>query len=173
MMANLSADARRLADALRQIDKKVVFAESCTGGLVAASLAKVPGISDHLCGSAVTYRNDTKHQWLGVSNDKLTRPGPASAIVAREMAVGVLAMTPEADWSASVTGHLGPNAPKRLDGLVYVGIAHREAKERVAAKLHVTTSRYVLATKTRRQRQQEAAALVLQRLFEAIDSVAH
>jgi PncC family amidohydrolase len=172
-MATLLADARRLADALQQLDVKVVLAESCTGGLVAASLAKVPGISDYLCGSAVTYRNDTKHQWLGVSNDKLTRPGPISAIVAREMATGVLAATPEADWSASITGHLGPDAPKRLDGLVYVGIAHRETNERAPATLHVSTSRRVLCTKTRGQRQQEAAALVLQRLFEAIEFLAH
>ena len=172
-MTQLAKDAKRLAGLISALSVKVVFAESCTGGLVAASLAKVPGISDYLCGSAVTYRNDTKHQWLGVSNDKLIRPGPVSAIVAREMAAGVLAMTPEADWSASVTGHLGPNAPRRLDGLVYVGIARRNDPEGTPATLHVTASRHLLATKTRGQRQQEAAALVLQRLCEAIDSAAH
>lgn len=167
-MANLSADARQLANDLKRRDVKVIFAESCTGGLVAASLAKVSGISDYLCGSAVTYRNDTKHQWLGVSSDKLKRPGPVSAIVAREMAAGVLAMTPEADWSASVTGHLGPNAPRRLDGLVYVGIGHRKNHQLTSAAFRVTASRHVLAAETRTQRQQEAASLVLQQLRAAI-----
>lgn len=169
-MANLSADARRFADELKRRDVKVVFAESCTGGLVAASLAKVPGISDHLCGSAVTYRNDTKHQWLGVSGDKLKRPGPVSAIVAREMAAGVLAMTPEANWSASVTGHLGPNAPPRFDGLVYIGIGHRAGDQPASGALQVTASRHVLAAETRTQRQREAASLVLRQLLDAMNA---
>ncbi|MEO8496187.1 MAG: nicotinamide-nucleotide amidohydrolase family protein [Planctomycetota bacterium] len=169
-MANLSADARRLADELKRRDVKVVFAESCTGGLVAASLATVPGISDHLCGSAVTYRNDTKLQWLGVSSQKLSSRGPVSSTVAREMATGVLAMTPEADWSASVTGHLGPNAPRRLDGVVYVGIAHRENHESAATALRVTASRHVLAAESRTPRQHEAASLVLRQLLAAINA---
>lgn len=168
-MANRSTDARRLADLLKQAELKVVFAESCTGGLVAASLAKVPGISDYLCGSAVTYRSDTKHRWLGVSSEKLTRPGPVSAIVAGEMAAGVLAMTPEADWSASVTGHLGPHAPKRLDGLVYIGIARR-THDHSGSVVTVTASRHVLAAESRAPRQREAAALVLRRLLDAINS---
>jgi len=169
-MANLSAEARSLANASKNWDVKVVFAESCTGGLVAASLARAPGISDYFCGSAVTYRNDTKHHWLGVSSEKLTRPGPVSAIVAREMAAGVLAMTPEADWSASVTGHLGPNAPKRLDGLVYIGVAHRMNNQPASRSVKVLASRHVLAAKTRTQRQREASSLVLRQLLDAINS---
>lgn len=165
-MTTLPAEARRLARLLRKLDQKVVFAESCTGGLVAATLATVPGISEFLCGSAVTYRNETKHQWLQVSNDKLTRPGPVSAIVAREMAEGVLLMTREANWSASVTGHLGPHAPKRLDGLVYIGIACRTA----SGVVRTTASRMVLNSVTRTSRQREAASLVLQQLSVAIDS---
>lgn len=167
-MANLSAAARRLANALQQFDVKAVFAESCTGGLVAASLAKVPGISDYLCGSTVTYRNETKHQWLGVSRQKLRSPGPVSEIVAREMAAGVLGMTPEASWSASVTGHLGPNAPRRLDGLVYIGIGHRATHQPASAAISVIASRHMLAAESRTQRQREAAALVLRQLREAI-----
>ncbi len=167
-MANLSSDARRLARTLNRAELRVVFAESCTAGLVAASLAKVPGISDYLCGSAVTYRNDTKHQWLDVSSANLVRPGPVSAIVAREMAAGILAMTPEADWSASVTGHLGPNAPKRLDGLVYIGIARCAAARTEKSSTDVMTYRHVLTSTTRSQRQREATSLVLQQLNDAI-----
>jgi nicotinamide-nucleotide amidase len=164
-MTKLPVDARRLAKTLMREDLRVVFAESCTAGLVAASLAKVPGISDFLCGSAVTYRNDTKHQWLGVSEQKLNRPGPVSAIVASQMAEGVLAMTPEADWSAAITGHLGPSAPKRLDGVVYVGIARR-MKE---LPFEVKTHRFVLESDARIARQREAAALVLRILGDALE----
>lgn len=169
-MANLSEDARRLASVLRQQDVKAVFAESCTGGLVAASLAKVPGISDYLCGSAVTYRVDTKHRWLGVSSEKLIRPGAVSAVVAREMATGVLAMTPEADWAASVTGHLGPDAPRRLDGIVYIGIARRNNHRPTPASMQVRASRHSLAGDTRAQRQRETASLVLRVLLDAINA---
>jgi PncC family amidohydrolase len=167
-MANLSLDARQLAKALKRKDVKVVFAESCTGGLIAATLAQVPGISDWLCGSAVTYRSDTKRQWLGVSGENLIRRGPVSATIAREMAVGVLDKTPEADWSASVTGHLGPDAPRRLDGVVYIGIALRCQTELAVASIQVRATRHVLAAGTRVHRQREAAALVMQQLLAAI-----
>lgn len=120
--------ANNLAAKLKAQDKRIVFAESCTAGLVAATLGRVPGISQHLCGSAVTYRNDTKHRWLGVPTDELEDPGPVSAIVAERMAAGALNATPEADIAVVVTGHLGPNAPEELDGLVFVGVASRETE---------------------------------------------
>lgn len=167
-MTNATSLARQLAKLLASTQLRVVFAESCTGGLVASTLAAVPGISDYLCGSAVTYRNDTKHQWLGVSDTKLKRPGPVSSIVAKQMASGVLQLTPEADWAASITGHLGPNAPKQLDSLVYVGIACRAIDETITIK----ASRHLLTTDTRTRRQREAAALVLQQLLAAIESTA-
>ena len=161
-MTTPAAAARQLAKLLQRNDLKVVFAESCTGGLIAASLSTVPGISEYFCGSAVTYRSDTKHEWLDVSRDKLSRPGAVSAVVAREMAAGVLTATPEADWAASVTGHLGPNAPRRLDGVIYVGIAG-EAIDKARAV------RYVLAQDSRTRRQREAATIVIRQLINTID----
>ncbi|MCA9120840.1 MAG: nicotinamide-nucleotide amidohydrolase family protein [Planctomycetales bacterium] len=167
-MNTLTSDARRLAAALKRQQIKVVFAESCTGGLVSASLAKVAGISEYLCGSAVTYRNNTKHEWLRVPSEQLVRPGPVSAVVAREMAKGVLRLTPEAAWSASVTGHLGPNAPKRLDGVVYIGIARRGPKPSAPDDYVATTFRHVLVAGTRVSRQREAVSIVLRQLLNAI-----
>ncbi len=82
LMTDVSRAAGQLAKTLKQQGVKVVFAESCTGGLIAASLAQLPGISDWLCGSAVTYRNETKRQWLGVSGENLIRRGAVSATVA-------------------------------------------------------------------------------------------
>ncbi|MEX0820460.1 MAG: damage-inducible protein, partial [Pirellulaceae bacterium] len=83
---------------------------------------------------------------------------------------GVLAMTPEADWAASVTGHLGPDAPLRLDGIVYVGIAHRTNRHSTSAAMQVRASRHSLAGETRIQRQREAASLVLGTLLDAINA---
>lgn len=164
---SLSQEARQLAQLLRQRHTRLVLAESCTGGLVAASLARVPGVSDYLCGSAVTYRNDTKHQWLAIPASTLAKPGPVSAVVARLMAENNLVRTPEADWSASITGHLGPRAPKGLDGVVYIGLAWR-AHNGVKKPVRVSARKHQLVALTRVARQREAASLVLQTLHEAI-----
>jgi PncC family amidohydrolase len=120
-----AAAARRVARLLRQTGSKVVFAESCTGGLVSGALTRFAGISDYHCGGVVVYRNQTKRAWLDIPAALLEDPGPVSREVAEEMAARVLAMTPEADVAASVTGHLGPNAPAGLDGLVFAAVAWR------------------------------------------------
>jgi len=169
-MTNLRV-CRRVARLLARWQLRVVFAESCTGGLVSASLARVPGISEHLCGSAVTYRSDTKQHWLGVPPRLLKQPGPVSAVVARHMAEGVLDRTPEADWSAAITGHLGPAAPAELDGLVYIAIAERtsggQSRRRRLAAIRVAS--YRLESSRRDARQREAAARVLVELSDAIE----
>ena len=118
-------EAESLARRLAKRDVRVVFAESCTAGLVAALLARVPGVSEYLCGLAVTYRSRTKHDWLAVPQSDLDQYTAVSEPVARAMASAVLERTQEADFSAAVTGHLGPDAPKELDGVVYVAVARR------------------------------------------------
>jgi PncC family amidohydrolase len=160
----LQQQADELARLLSQRRVRVVFAESCTAGLVSATLARVPGISDWHCGSAVTYRTDTKRQWLDVSAEDLRQFTAVSEPVAAQMAVGVLARTPEADYAASVTGHLGPDAPEELDGVIYIGIAGRAAGK----PQNASVCRYQLQSTERVLRQQEAAALTLERLATII-----
>ena len=122
---SIPGQARRVADLLKQRQLKVVFAESCTGGLVSGALTQIPGISQYHCGAMVVYRSETKAAWLGVPQQDLKRFGPVSRRVVIRMAEEVLRRTPEADLSLAVTGHLGPQAPKRLDGVVYFEIALR------------------------------------------------
>lgn len=176
MPANLKELARRLAETLRRCRCRVVFAESCTGGLVSAALAQVPGISEFHCGSAVVYRLNTKTRWLGVSADLLVSPGPVSEIVARDMVAGVLLKTPEADWSAAITGHLGPHAPDGMDGLVYIGIARRDPQQPGGCSITVQQvwlgepplSEESGSATLRERRQIYAAELVLQTLDAAV-----
>ena len=123
MKQPLTEQIQEVASLLMLLQVKIVFAESCTGGLISASLARAPGISDVHCGSAVVYRLDTKSEWLGVPAPMLISPGPVTEPVARAMATGVLERTPEAEIAVSITGHLGPNAPASEDGLVFIGIA--------------------------------------------------
>ena len=150
-----------IAQYLAERRLRVVFAESCTAGLVSASLARVPGISEHLCGSAVTYRTQTKHAWLNVDAELLTSPGPVSEIVAARMASAVLAKTKEADLALSVTGHLGPHAPENLDGQIYIGVVARNAAAAVVYSQRLTAV-------GREARQREAASGVLSRLLESL-----
>jgi nicotinamide-nucleotide amidase len=117
--------ARRVARLLQAANCKIVFAESCTGGLVSGALTKIPGISQFHCGGVVVYRNETKQAYLGIPADVLKEPGAVSPQVAELMAKGVLQRTPEADLAAAVTGHLGPNAPPHQDGLVFMALVGR------------------------------------------------
>jgi PncC family amidohydrolase len=125
--------SRQIARRLAETGHKVVFAESCTGGLVSGALTRVPGISEHHCGGVVVYRNATKQAYLGISAALLDDPGPVSREVAELMAQRVLERTLEATIAVSVTGHLGPNAPRELDGRVFVGVAKRGGASRVQA----------------------------------------
>lgn len=172
----LSELALAVAECLKFTQRRVVFAESCTAGLVSAVLARIPGISEFHCGSAVVYRIPTKAAWLGVPESILQDPGPVSDVVARAMVTGVLSQTPEADLAAAITGHLGPLAPVDQDGLVYVGVGWRSAQ---AAQ--VAVQRYVLpavpdtqeisgADSLREWRQWKAAELVLQAVLDALRS---
>lgn len=156
------AAALALATGLREKGLKIVFAESCTAGLASATLARIPGISEYHCGSAVVYRLDTKHEWLGVSRGLLEDPGPVSKEVAEAMATGVLKKTPEADDAAAITGHLGPNVPAGQDGLVWMAVARR------AESLIVTAKCTHLKFTGREARQIEAATELLNYAAEAV-----
>ena len=127
-VTSLETAACRLAAALQAAGRRVVFAESCTGGLASSLMSEIPGVSESFCGSAVVYRNATKEAWLGVDGEWLSDPeiGPVSRQVAEAMAIGVLRSTPEADLAASITGHLGPQAPVALGGVVHISVAERD-----------------------------------------------
>lgn len=162
--ADATSLAQRLAQRLAERRCRIVFAESCTAGLIAATLAAVPGISRWLCGSAVTYREATKQTWLGVSEQTLAQFTAVSAQVAQQMAWGVLEKTPEADLAVSITGHLGPGAPASLDGIAFVGWCFRPATSPAA----VTVERLQLAAASRGERQRDAAKAALQIALDAL-----
>ena len=104
---------------------RLVCAESCTGGGLAAAITSVPGASQVFCGSAITYREATKQQWLGVDALTLQLQTAVSQEVTDQMVLGVLRKTGEANISLAVTGHFGPQAPETLDGLVFCSLASR------------------------------------------------
>lgn len=170
-MDDLSEIASCVAALLRATGRRLVLAESCTGGLVAASLTETPGISEFLCGSAVVYRTATKTAWLGIDPGMLDDPliGPVSAETTRALALAALERTPEADLSAAVTGHLGPDAPPAEDGRVYIAVATRDGGRRIASEsVHDLGQPAGNVLQQRRGRQQEAARLVLDAVAAAL-----
>jgi len=157
--------AQRVAELLAARQSKMATAESCTGGLVAGALTAVPGISAWHCGGVVVYRNETKQALLGISPELLSDPGPVSEVVARAMAERVLAIIPEADVSIAVTGHLGPNAPAELDGVVWLAVGMRKGDR--SADVQVRKLR--LPPLGRLERQQLAIEGALAFLAESLE----
>lgn len=111
--------------------KKLVCAESCTGGRIASLVTTPAGASVYFLGSLVTYSNELKHSLLGVSNSTLERKGAVSAETVREMVEGLFART-QADYALAVSGIAGPSggSKEKPVGTIYVAIGQRgEAAE--------------------------------------------
>jgi nicotinamide-nucleotide amidase len=122
--------AERVLAALQRRGEQLVVVESCTCGLIAATLGSVPGASTALRGGWVVYQNAAKQLWLGVPPEILDAPGPGpvSSQVTSLLATQSLDRSPGCRWALAITGHLGPDAPPALDGVVYTAIAtHRSA----------------------------------------------
>ena len=121
---------------LRERGETVVVAESCTGGLLAERLTRIPGSSDYVLGGAVTYSNELKSLLLGVPAELVAAHGAVSEPVARAMAAGVRERL-GGDWGIGVTGVAGPGggSEEKPVGTVYVAVAgpggevgHRQAR---------------------------------------------
>ena len=125
-----SADDEELvqvtAKKLMEQNLSLSSAESCTGGMFAAAVTSVSGISKIFDRSLVTYSNEAKMQELGVSEETLKTCGAVSEETAREMAEGLFRIT-GSDICISVTGIAGPEggSPEKPVGLVYVGAVYR------------------------------------------------
>ena len=119
---------RRIEDASRRVvtlgcarGRTVSTAESCTAGMVASSIADIPGASAVLRGGAVTYCNEIKHEVLGVSEQTLAAHTAVSEATAREMASGSKALF-GSDVAVSLTGYAGPGGGTKTEpaGTVYI-----------------------------------------------------
>lgn len=116
--------AERVLFACRKRGFKVVTAESCTGGLIAATLTAIAGSSDVVDRAFVTYSNEAKREMIGVPWDAILGHGAVSDPVARAMAMGALARS-DATLAVAVTGVAGPGGgtTEKPVGLVHLGAA--------------------------------------------------
>jgi nicotinamide-nucleotide amidase len=110
---------------LRNQNKVIALAESCTGGKLAARLVNVSGSSNVFKEGLVVYANEAKMKYLDVKEETLKEFGAVSPEVAKEMCDNLFEKS-DADITVSVTGIAGPNGgtEEKPVGLVYFGINH-------------------------------------------------
>jgi len=155
---------------LQKQSSRLVLAESCTCGLIASLLARIPGMSAVLAGSFVVYQVDSKVAWLDVPRILIEHYDVVSTEVAAAMSEGALRKTPHATIAVSITGHLGPGAPVDLDGTAWLGIARRglsepsESFQTMTKKLTLGALPGLTPLEIRRDRQFAAAVQALQHL---------
>jgi nicotinamide-nucleotide amidase len=125
----LVAQAAELLGEARKHGITIATAESCTGGLLAATLTAVPGSSDVLERGFVTYSNASKSELLGVPVWLIERHGAVSEDVARAMAGGALTHS-RATIAIAVTGVAGPGGgtAEKSVGLVHFAAGRRDTE---------------------------------------------
>ena len=116
--------AKALVEKYTALNKTLAIAESCTGGLISKRITDVSGSSAVLGYGAVTYANEAKVKLLSVKPETLEKYGAVSEQTAREMALGVRALS-GADVGIATTGIAGPGGgtAEKPVGLVYLGVA--------------------------------------------------
>lgn len=125
-MSGLIAETKAIAvlEACRHKGMLLATAESCTGGLIAASLTDIGGSSDVIDRGFITYSNDAKREMLGVPPELIAAHGAVSQEVALAMAAGALTHS-RASVAVSATGIAGPGGGTETKpvGLVWFGLA--------------------------------------------------
>ena len=125
----LRTRAEALLSLYRAKGAKIATAESCTGGLIVATLTEIAGSSDVVDRGFVTYSNGAKTDLIGVPEALLAAHGAVSAEVAEAMVRGALARS-AADAAVAVTGIAGPGGATATKpvGLVYLAVQRRDGK---------------------------------------------
>jgi PncC family amidohydrolase len=138
----MADEARELAGFLAAKSLTLAAAESCTAGLVADALARIPGASNVFWGSFVCYTAEAKTKMLGIDGAFLRRYGLVSGETSRAMAAGALEKS-GADCAVSVTGLAGPGGDGSgvSVGTVWIGAAVKGAPAARAAAFHFTGCR--------------------------------
>lgn len=126
-----------IIDVLQKNNKKITFAESCTGGLMTYYFTKENGASKVLDGSLITYSNELKENWIAVEHKLLERYGAVSAEVVEHMSEGALNVS-NADYAIAISGVAGDTGGTEYKpvGTVYVGVRSKESHKEHHLFLH-------------------------------------
>ncbi len=162
MTNTTSAQAEQLAELCLKTSKKLVTAESCTGGGVAEILTRIPGSSGWFERGFVTYSNAAKQELLGVPLETLQQFGAVSEETAAAMVIGAVKNS-HAQIGVSITGIAGPDGgtPDKPVGTVCFGWCFAED--------NVRTTRIVFDGDRQSVREQ-SCLLALQGLLDGIET---
>jgi len=110
---------------LKEKNKSVCTAESCTGGEIAHMITTVPGSSAYYTGTVVAYANSVKSEVLGVPEKMIEKYGAVSQEVVREMAIGARSLL-NTDFSVAVSGIAGPDGGTETKpvGTLWMAVAY-------------------------------------------------
>lgn len=143
-------------------ERKIVLAESCTGGLVCAAITEIPGSSEVLERGFVTYSNEAKIESLGVSAELIDTFGAVSVAVAWGMARGALKHS-DADIAVAITGIAGPGGgsdSKPVGTVVFACALRGQSENDISAE-----QKNFDPTLSRAEIRQEAALAALELLL--------
>lgn len=138
--------AEKILRLAEQAKKKIVTAESCTGGLLAAVLTEVPGASHVLERGYVAYSNAAKIELLTVPTMFIEDYGAVSKETAIAMAEGAL-LTSRAQISIAITGIAGPEGGSEAKpvGTVFIARSNNSGATEVK-EFHFTGTRTEIRT---------------------------
>ena len=120
---------------------KITTAESCTGGLLSSMLIKYSGVSNIINGNLITYANDIKEAWLGVTPETLQTYGAVSKECVSQMLEGALNVS-NSNISVAISGVAGPTGGTKDKpvGTVYIGVKSKNNDE-IIKKVHLKGDR--------------------------------
>jgi nicotinamide-nucleotide amidase len=129
--SDIMKQAAQMLDRARERGELIATAESCTGGLLSATLTAIPKCSDVFERGFVTYSNAAKSEMLGVPAWLIEKHGAVSEDVARAMAGGALTQS-NATLAISITGIAGPDGgtEEKPVGLVHFAAGRADAPMR-------------------------------------------
>jgi nicotinamide-nucleotide amidase len=131
-----------LGKMLRDRKLTLAIAESCTGGFLSHLVTSVPGSSDYLLGSIVSYSNSVKVNNLGVSRGTLEQHGAVSEQTVKEMA-NLVRLKFNAHIGVATSGVAGPGGGTSEKPVGTVWIAFANAQTTVTRKLQLSNDRQV------------------------------
>lgn len=123
--------AKKLIQNSRKNDYKIVSAESCTGGKLAAEITSISGASEAFERGFITYSNQAKIDLLGVDPNTLTKYGAVSKETAAEMVSGALKNS-KANIAIAITGIAGPKSDESSKPVGLIYIATQKKGEEIA-----------------------------------------
>ncbi|MBN1797862.1 MAG: nicotinamide-nucleotide amidohydrolase family protein [Spirochaetales bacterium] len=150
--------------ALQKTNKKLVTAESCTGGLLTKLLTDIPGSSRVFWGGFIVYSDTAKQSLLGVSPKLIQSRGAVSKEVTTALAASALTKA-GCDVSVAVSGIAGPDGGTRRKpvGTVWICIIEKK-KTQICLKYQFSGSREQVRYKTA-----TAVFLLIESLILGID----